>query len=202
MTEALQRHRERLQQASRRITGQPVCIVSAASVGLTVSPEVAALATGHHIILNREFGETDGQLLMTAFTAHELAHVVTANKPEHPDTVDSVTLSPVVSKSWREWPSHQGPFRWHGHDAQFIRTLCHVAHRMRGHGLPVVLPWAFHHRAYGLASLERYAKALGDECQSKDWLPLLEAMSGPMPEKFSKLWTADVLRSVKKGVRS
>ena len=49
---ALQKHQERLQAACRRIAELPVQIVYASSVGVTVSPEVCAMATGNHIILN------------------------------------------------------------------------------------------------------------------------------------------------------
>lgn len=196
LTLALQRQRERLQASARRISGMPVVITTTAEIDLTVSPEVAAFATGRFIILNWEFCEPDGLLLMNALCCHELAHIAISSL-EKPDILDPSELAPVVSGPWRDWPAHQGPFLWHGHGAMFIRAVLHIAHRLNNQALPIVLPWAFNHWAYGLSAVEQYMKALGDECRAKDWLPLAEALSGPMPAKFERLWTADVLRSLK-----
>ena len=59
------------------------------------------------------------------------------------------------------------------------------------------LDLAFCHESYGLSSAEEYAAALGDEREETSWLPLSEVLSRPMPAKFQKLWTDDVVRSLK-----
>ena len=93
------------------------------------------------------------------------------------------------------------PIPWLTHHGRFIRVMLHIAHRAKSGGMLVDLPIAFCGKNYGLSHIKKYAAALGDEPQKKDWQTVAEVVATPMPEKFKKLWTADVLRSVK-SVRS
>ncbi len=136
-------------------------------------------------------------VLFDAIVLHEASHIVTSAVTSEicPDD-DNEELRDLVQVPWREWKSHSGPVLWTGHDWKFIRSLCHLHHRMESRGHWVSPDLAFSHENYGLSPAEEYAETLGDECRSKDWLPLSEALGGPMPAKFQKLWQDDVVRSL------
>lgn len=137
-------------------------------------------------------------MLFDSMVLHEFTHIVSAGVSfEICPESDPEQLRDLVQMPSAEWPSHTGPLRWAGHDCRFIRALCHLHHRMQSRGHWVSLSLAFSHESYGLSSVEEYADALGDECQRKDWLPMSEALALPMPAKFQKLWTDDVVRSLK-----
>lgn len=191
---ALQRHQERLERAVRTIVGERVRIVSAASCGLSVSPDVAAFACGLMIVISRPI---DDAILLNSLVTHEAAHVVLGSKID----VDLQALSPAVTSPWRQWPAHAGAYKFHGHEAPYIRALCHISHRLSGMGFPSLPGWSFQHRQYGLSSLARYTKALGDEPQRLSWVPLCEVLSRQAPAAFERLWAGDVVRSVKKGLK-
>jgi len=141
-------------------------------------------------------------VVFDAIVLHELAHVVAGNiTPEVCPVSDQESLRDLVATDCLEWPAHAGSLRWLGHEARFIRALCHLHYRLNSKRQWTSLSLSFSHKSYGLSSAERYLKALGDELQRYDWLTLQEVLNRPMPEAFSKLWTADVLRSVK-SVRS
>ena len=190
---SLQKHQERLERVCRTITGERVRIVSAASCGLSVSPDVAAFACGLTIVISRPI---DDVILLNSLVTHEAAHVALGSKIE----VDVQSLKPVVSTKWRTWPAHVGAYKFHGHEKQFIRSVIHISHRLSGMGFPSLPQWVFQHRQYGLSSLVRYTKALGDEPERLSWVPLGEAWSRQAPAAFEKLWANDVVRSVKKGL--
>ncbi len=136
-------------------------------------------------------------MVFDAIVLHEASHIATsAVTSEICPVDDSESLRDLVQVPWREWKSHSGAILWTGHDSKFIRALCHLHHRMESRGHWVSLDLAFSHTLYGLSSAEKYADSLDDECRSKDWLPLSEALSRPMPEKFVKLWQDDVVRSL------
>lgn len=187
-SKALQRHQERLERAVRTITGERIRIVSAASCGLSVSPDVAAFACGLTIVISRPI---DDVILLNSVVTHEAAHVAVGPKIE----ADLQRLNPVVSTKWRSWAAHVGE-RWAGHEAPFVRALVHIAHRMAGMGFPSLPEWSLNHRAYNLSSLKRYRAALGDEPHKLSWVPLNEVLSRQAPESFSKLWANDVVRSI------
>jgi len=136
-------------------------------------------------------------VVFDSIVLHEASHIVTSEVttkicPED----DNEELRDLVQVPWRDWKSHSGAVLWTGHDSKFIRALCHLHHRMESRGHWVSMDLAFNHETYGLSPAEEYAEALGDECRSKDWLPLSEALGGPMPAKFQKLWQDDVVRSL------
>ena len=137
-------------------------------------------------------------MVFDAFALHEISHIVASNVTANicPE-LDQESLRDLVQIPSTEWASHAGPLRWAGHDSKFIRALCHVAHRMQSRRHWVPLDIAFCHQSYGLSSAEEYAAALDDECCAMSWLPLSEALGRPMPAKFQKLWTDDVVRSLK-----
>lgn len=137
-------------------------------------------------------------MLFDAIVLHELSHVVQSGITfEACPESDGEQLRQLVQMPWTDWKAHTGAAKWIGHDCRFIRTLCHVHHRMKSRGHCVSLNLAFSHTLYGLSSAEEYAAALGDECSAMSWLPLSEALARPMPAKFQKLWVADVLQSLK-----
>ena len=144
-----------------------------------------------------KFGPEGAALVLDAIILHEAAHIVASAVTSAicPDA-DTEALRDLVQTPWREWQSHSGPFRWAGHDHKFIRALCHLHHRMQSRGHQVSLNLAFNHESYGLSSAERYAEALGGECERLNWKPLKEALGGPMPAEFQKLWQDDVVRSL------
>ncbi|MCA9010502.1 MAG: hypothetical protein KDB01_12185 [Planctomycetaceae bacterium] len=136
-------------------------------------------------------------MLFDSIVLHEASHIVTsAVTAEICPEDDNEELRALVQVPWREWQSHAGAILWTGHDWRFIRALCHIGHRMRSRGHWVSLDLAFCHETYGLSSAEEYAAALDDECCAMSWLPLSEALGRPMPAKFQKLWTDDVVRSL------
>jgi hypothetical protein len=135
--------------------------------------------------------------LFDSMVLHELAHVVELGiTAQLCPRDDKENLHELVQTPWTEWAAHSGTVRWFGHDLRYIRALLHLHHRMESRGHRVCLPLAFCHESYGLSSITEYADALGDEPQRTSWLTLTEAMAGPMPKDFQKLWTADVLRSL------
>lgn len=139
-------------------------------------------------------------MLFDGIVLHELAHIVEMSiTAQRCPAGDSEMLRELVQIPHTEWLEHSGPYRWAGHDCRFIRALCHIHHRMASRGHWVSLSLAFDHDAYGLSHIERYADELAGECQAKDWLPFNEVLALPMPEGFRKLWTDDVVRSVRAG---
>ena len=161
-----------------------------------VGPQPAIVVVDDELRSGRH--KPDGAaMVFDAVVLHELAHiVVSAVTAEICPHDDNESLRDLVRTPWREWKAHAGPALWTGHDSKFIRALCHLHHRMRSRGHWTSLSLAFNHEAYGLSAAEEYAEALGDECRSKDWLTLSEALGGPMPAKFQKLWLDDVVRSL------
>jgi hypothetical protein len=144
----------------------------------------------------------DEPVLLASVVAHEAGHE--ALVPESVAVLESESdlsgLQSVLSSPWRSWRLHQGEL-WAGHDWKWIRAVCHVAHRMRGHGLLTVTELvADLSGQYGLSSLGDYSAALGAEPSRSDWLPIIEVLARPAPAEFEELWAADVRRSV--GVES
>jgi len=136
-------------------------------------------------------------MVFDAIVLHELSHIVTNSvTPEMCAVPDPESLRDLVQADWREWKSHSGSLRWIGHDSRFIRVLIHLWSRMRSRGHWTSLALAFSHKSYGLASAERYRLALGDEPGDFDFRPIGEITALPMPPKFQKLWTDDVVRSL------
>jgi hypothetical protein len=144
-----------------------------------------------------KFSSEDSAMVLDAVITHEAAHIVANDVTSAvcPD-VDNQSLREVVQAPWWEWKAHSGPHKWAGHDFRFIRALCHLHHRMQSRGHWVSLNLAFNHEAYGLSPAEQYAEALGGECERLSWRPLREALGGPMPAEFQKLWQDDVVRSL------
>lgn len=136
--------------------------------------------------------------LFDSMVLHEIAHVVELGVTSQScPPNDQEQLRELVQTPWTEWAAHSGAVRWFGHDLRYIRTLLHLHHRMESRGHRVCLPLAFCHESYGLSSITEYADALGDEPQRTSWLTLADAMAGPMPEEFTKLWGRDVVASLK-----
>ena len=197
MRPTLETHRQRLQAACRRISEIPVEILMADDAGLAVHAGVAALASGRFIVLSSEFDGRDADFEMNALVCHELAHLVSRPGPQE-NKINIEALKPVVAKPWRSWPAHRGQLLWAGHDYLFIRTLVHIAYRLSSQGFLVDREAAFSHKEYGLSSILNYTAALADEPSRLDWIPLAEVLETPPPESFQKLWTHDVVRSLKK----
>jgi len=197
MRPTLETHRQRLQAACRRISEIPVEILSSADAGLSVHDGVAALACGRFIVLATTLNGRDADFEMTALVCHELAHLVSRPGPQE-NKINIEALKPVVAKPWRSWPAHRGQLLWAGHDYLFIRTLVHIAYRLSSQGFLVDREAAFSHKEYGLSSILNYTAALADEPSRLDWIPLAEVLETPPPESFQKLWTHDVVRSLKK----
>ncbi|GEM_PF-1945227 len=197
MRPTLETHRQRLQAACRRISEIPVEILMADDAGLSVHAGVAALASGRFMVLSSEFAGRDADFEMNALVCHELAHLVSRPGPQE-NKINIEALKPVVAKPWRSWPAHCGPLLWAGHDYRFIRTLVHIAYRLSSQGFLVDREASFSHRTYGLSSLSKYATALADEPSRLDWIPIAEVLATPMPQSFQKLWTHDVVRSLKR----
>lgn len=195
---ALQRHQERLQRALRTTTGQRVEIVSAASLGLTVSPDVAAFAVGLSIVIARPIEGEFADLMLNSLVCHEAAHLVQVKDPR---PVDLQSISASVSRPWREWEPHAGPMAFRGHESPFLRMAIHIRHRLASQGFATVPEWVVHHKAYKLAALKRYTKALSDEPERLSWVPLCEVLNRQAPESFRKLWADDVVRSVKRSLK-
>ena len=184
----------RLQRAMRRILGRPslrICSESERGLSLGQSGAWAAHIPGLVIVSDAVIGEP---LLLASVVAHECAHEVLC--PESVAAEDMSGLQPVLSRPWRSWPSHLGP-SWAGHDARWIRAVCHVIHRMRGHGLATVPAAVANLQLYGLkSSLCDYVEALDGEPSQLDWVPICEALARPVPAEFESLWTADVRQSL------
>lgn len=197
------------------IIGEKIEIHFAGELALRVSPDVAAFFTSglsglaqqlkpdsyveprKSIVICSTFEGLDqweAAFTLDALLIHEAAHCAVSDMK--PLDSESEAVTAMVQTSWRQWPAHTGS-AWNGHDARYIRSLIHIAHRVQNRGSIGSLPMAFNHKLYGLSAAEKYAEALGDECRSKDWLPLNEVLAKKMPDEFVKLWMSDVAHSRK-----
>lgn len=78
-----------------------------------------------------------------------------------------------------------------GHGPEWIRTCCHLVHRMQQRGFEVRLPQVIDNDYYEISSTSKYSHALGDECERlADW-PICSIASLPPPQSFLDLWNAD-----------
>ena len=218
----LTRQRDEMRQLLNGVLGQEIYLVFASELGLQCHGRLGGFtAVGLSELVRESMPETyrgplpaiaivgdrlhdgtfspDGAaLLFDSLCLHEAAHIaaggVTANLC--PDT-DGEALREIVQTPAAEWAAHAGPLRWIGHDWRFIRALCHIHHRVESRGRVASLLLAMNSEMYRLSSAKKYAAALGDECTALSSVPLAEALALPMPTKFQKLWTDDVVRSLK-----
>ncbi len=86
---------------------------------------------------------------------------------------------------------------WLGHDASFIRALCHLVHRSRSLTPRLPTVFLFCHDRYGLSPLLAYRDALGPELESFSTLPVRKILTTSSPPAFAALWQADVQRWTK-----
>ena len=132
--------------------------------------------------------------------AHEIAHlalreILPSELDENPNPILTSAFADNLTEFCTTTPlAVEQPVPWIGHDGVFIRTLFHVAHRVRelaGEWLPCNT-W-FSPFRYGLYGAEyKYASALGDEPERLVDVPLTEIANIPPPKKFTELWRGDV----------
>lgn len=186
----------KLQRSMRRILGRPalrICAESELGLSLEQSGAWGVHRPGLVVVADAVAAEP---VLLNSVIAHECGHAALL-EPESvavPES-DLAQLQVLLSVPWRLWGLHQGE-PWAGHDSRWIRAVCHVVHRMRGHGLVTVTAAVADLALYGLqSSLSEYVDALGDEPAALDWVPIDEVLARPAPAEFESLWIADCQRS-------
>ena len=190
----------RIQRVMRKILGRPalrICAESELGLSLKSSGAWGLHRLGLIVVAD---AVVDEPVLLNSVIAHEAAHAALSSESElEPDLSG---LQVLLANPWRSWPLHRGE-PWSGHDARWIRAVCHVVHRAKAWGLVTVTAAVADLSLYGLqSSLSEYMDALGDEPAASDWLPLGEALARPAPAEFEELWAADVRRSVVMGSKS
>ncbi len=135
---------------------------------------------------------------------HESAHTLSAPIDYRvlPDEIaDEVTQSTraivgkwITSDGEREASETLPP--WSGHDAQFIRTLCHVVNRAYRLGVERIADHLiFDHRAYDLSMRPIYSRALEREVNGFDsWLTFHDLRQCRPPQQFVEQWKKDLHR--------
>lgn len=199
----IENHLQRLRQIAGRILERPIQIELDHAVGLILHESAGAcwtssLADDRQSIIIRASGLPssirEAHIVANSLVAHELGHAIVER--QSPTKSDFVGLEKIVATHIDEWPKRIDGIPWIGHDGRFIRAMIHVGHRMANQGLTLCMPVAFDHKSYGLSHIDEYSAALGDEAAARDWLPIHEALSRPMPDEFMKLWGRDVAASL------
>lgn len=125
---------------------------------------------------------------------HELAHVIDAHDRYIPavanytPTVPEGFVASVVTGNITV-PARSAR---HCHGPSWIRICNHLVFRMQRRGWPVWLPMVIDHDHYGISSTSLYARALGDECERLEDIPLTVLRHIPAPTEFIDQWNADV----------
>jgi hypothetical protein len=134
-----------------------------------------------------------------SLVAHEFCHVLQELlKPEPIETSekDIPTLSWVLEYQSPDREAVEpvnGVPRHYGHGADFIRLLLHVSFRLRYVAeLDLCDHEMWPHDWYRLSPLAWYRHAIGDEPINNWQRPIIEAVSGPMPEALTTLWQKDL----------
>lgn len=126
--------------------------------------------------------------------AHELAHAVDAfdayipEVPNYTPTVPEGFAASVVTGNI----TVPGRSVRHGHGPSWLRICCHLTFRMQQRGWPVWLPQVIDHDFYAYSSTSVYRRALGDECERLEDIPLSKLCDIPSPTDFIDLWNADL----------
>jgi hypothetical protein len=132
------------------------------------------------------------QQWIVAVALHELAHVL-----QQPLSLDTPATSLSEERegllaAWCRQPIAVSSVPWQGHDAKFIRVLCHVLHRAEQAGIDrVPRSVAFPNHAYGLSNLEQYEAKLQAELDTFTGT-FAELQKTPPPAEFVTLWRQDV----------
>lgn len=200
--EPLKRRIAELQPLLEKVIDQKIYIRLSAELGLTLHHGCGGFVAGSLselikeklpdrfdgdravIILNEEqfsleFDDADEQSLR-AIICHEAGHVLDLWCKELPVYhIDAATLSGIVQKQIAlpplNWHGNHVP-AWHGHESKYIRSLCHIIHRMESIGLPVDSWMCFQSDLYQLDLLNCHIENLRPELASRQGEPITQIL--------------------------
>ena len=212
----LNERRDQIRRVLSRVVDQKIEIAFASELGVEVDASVAGLTSRTLGSMIREKNPGDfvehrpamliadahlraldhvaAGILFDATVLHEAAHLVTENHVAV--DVPAAPLINLIGTPPKTWPEYSTGPKWVTHDCRFIRALILIASRLQSRKCRVVISQAFNHELFGLAPIEAYVEALGDEPEETDMMPLRTVLALPMPDEFVKLWSHDVVRSL------
>lgn len=168
-------------------------------VGIVLNPGAVAMEAGRSRSARRRLFWRE----VAAVALHELSHAIVDGLPGDDDPmpgfdVDAARLA-VSQRFAGSTPPTNGPNAvqpWRHHEADFIRTCIHLAHRCTNvEGCEhITARTIFDAADYGLSSTGAYAEALGDEPERLAHLSIFDIQKTTMPSDFTDLWKSDVRR--------
>jgi hypothetical protein len=137
----------------------------------------------------------------TGIVTHEMAHIACvpglyARDDEQPDAGDG-SDEELFAMSIRMPEKEFAPARAArsvrvGHEWPFLRECLHIRHRLERRGIECLMPLIVPHPYYGISTLATYWRALGDEPERLESLPLTSISDIDPPERFVDLWNSDL----------
>lgn len=134
-----------------------------------------------------------GRLLATF--VHEVAHVLElpADRTEYVDLRAASREATAALRTYHVTDCEPSA-PWIGHDATWVRLLCHVVYRVETlTGLPLPGPWLCDPHRYRLSLFGNYQFTLADEPERLQDQTFETIKAGAPPAEFISLWRSDVL---------
>ena len=168
------------------------------------------LAQGRDLGMDERQADRHARLTLAGGLVHELAHSLVAHDPKDEEALLArawtlfVRRFTIGLKLKRQRLTFLAPLApWEpGHNAKFIRAVCHLTHRLR-RALPgLKFGDVFNGGMYALSEIGHYAVSLFDELNDSSNLPIRTIVASAAPADFRNQWRGDVFAWFKTSPRT